>query len=122
MDIFITSVIIFINIIITVWDATKASRFSWYWQDATTLAPYLSETSYEGSLLVKGAGSGAALALSSLAHVLRSLTPNARGVFAIISKHQLKHEDDANYAGMYVCAVEICCLAITFTCSSSVKI
>lgn len=40
-----------------------------------TFQHYVEETSYENSLLVQQTG---ALALSSLTHVLRSLTPNAR--------------------------------------------
>lgn len=40
-----------------------------------TFQHYAEETSYENSLLVQQTG---ALALSSLTHVLRSLTPNAR--------------------------------------------
>lgn len=51
------------------------SLFSWLWYETTTYLPYVEETSYENSLLVQQSG---ALALSSLTHVLRSLTPNAR--------------------------------------------
>lgn len=51
------------------------SLFNWLWYETTTYMPYTEETSYENSLLVQQTG---ALALSSLTHVLRSLTPNAR--------------------------------------------
>ncbi|KAG9473345.1 hypothetical protein GDO78_016490 [Eleutherodactylus coqui] len=57
------------------WDQSKQSIYNWLWYEATTYSSYIEETSYENSLLVKRSG---ALALSSLTHVLRSLTPNAR--------------------------------------------
>ncbi|MGH0128310.1 UNVERIFIED_CONTAM: hypothetical protein FKN15_001284 [Acipenser sinensis] len=57
------------------WDQFKMSQFNWLWYETTTYQPYIEETSYENSLLVKQSG---ALALSSLTHVMRSLTPNAR--------------------------------------------
>lgn len=59
----------------SVWDQAKMSMFNWLWYETTTYLPYTEETSYENSLLVQQTG---ALALSSLTHVLRSLTPNAR--------------------------------------------
>lgn len=59
----------------SVWDQAKMSMFNWLWYETTTYLPYAEETSYENSLLVQQTG---ALALSSLTHVLRSLTPNAR--------------------------------------------
>ncbi|XP_027629436.1 origin recognition complex subunit 2 isoform X2 [Tupaia chinensis] len=57
------------------WDHAKQSLYNWLWYETTTYSPYTEETSYENSLLVKQTGS---LPLSSLTHVLRSLTPNAR--------------------------------------------
>lgn len=59
----------------SVWDHSKMCVFNWLWYEMTTFLPYTEETSYENSLLVQQTG---ALALSSLTHVLRSLTPNAR--------------------------------------------
>ncbi|MBZ3884723.1 Origin recognition complex subunit 2 [Sciurus carolinensis] len=56
------------------WDHAKQSLYNWLWYETTTYNPYTEETSYENSLLVKQSGS---LPLSSLTHVLRSLTPNA---------------------------------------------
>ncbi|KAF6718429.1 Origin recognition complex subunit 2 [Oryzias melastigma] len=58
-----------------VWDQFKLSQFNWLWWECVTFQHYAEETSYENSLLVQQTG---ALALSSLTHVLRSLTPNAR--------------------------------------------
>ena len=73
-------------------------RFNWLWYDVTTYAPYEAETSYEGSLLLTGAGAGvsargAALALSGLIHVARSLTSNARGVFRILAEREIEGKE-----------------------------
>ena len=62
----------------------------------TSFEPYKEETSYENSLLVQHTG---ALALSSLVHVFRSLTPNARGIFILIAGHQLEEKDNNSYIG-----------------------
>lgn len=72
-------------------------RFSWLWYDVTTFEPYTEETSYENSLLVQQSGS---FALSSLIHVFRSLTPNAKEVFILIANYQLEYSKEGNYAGM----------------------
>ncbi|XP_060556304.1 origin recognition complex subunit 2-like [Ruditapes philippinarum] len=80
-----------------IWDQTKCSRFRWLWYDATTFAPYTEETSYENSILVQQSG---ALALSSLTHVMKSLTPNAKGIFLLLARNQLEHKDSTNYIGM----------------------
>ncbi|XP_071940938.1 origin recognition complex subunit 2-like [Antedon mediterranea] len=80
-----------------IWDQTKASCFNWLWYDVTNFEPYTEETSYENSLLVQHSG---ALALSSLKNVLRSLTPNARGIFDIIVNYQLENKDSSLYNGL----------------------
>lgn len=81
------------------WDQIKLSHFNWLWHDVTTFEPYREETSYENSLLVQHSGS---LALSSLTHVMKSLTPNARGIFELLAKYQLEHKKEAerNYQGL----------------------
>ena len=81
------------------WDQTKLSGFNWVWHDVTTFEPYREETSYENSLLVRQSGS---LALSSLTHVMKSLTPNARGIFKLLANYQLEHKQEAekNYQGL----------------------
>lgn len=81
------------------WDQTKLSRFNWLCHDVTTFEPYQEETSYENSLLVQHSGS---LALSSLTHVLKSLTPNARGIFKLLAEYQLEHKKEAekHYQGL----------------------
>ncbi|XP_052805589.1 origin recognition complex subunit 2-like [Mya arenaria] len=80
-----------------IWDQTKCCRFRWLWYDATTFAPYTEETSYENSLLVQQTGG---LAMSSLTHVMKSLTPNAKGIFLLLAKYQMENKDNANYIGM----------------------
>ncbi|XP_070244430.1 origin recognition complex subunit 2 isoform X2 [Bos mutus] len=80
-----------------VWDHAKQSLYNWLWYETTTYSHYTEETSYENSLLVKQSGS---LPLSSLIHVLRSLTPNARGIFRLLIKYQLDNQDNPSYTGL----------------------
>ncbi|XP_044223907.1 origin recognition complex subunit 2 [Thunnus albacares] len=80
-----------------VWDQFKQSQFNWLWWECVTFQHYAEETSYENSLLVQQTG---ALALSSLTHVLRSLTSNARGIFKLLVKFQLENRDNPSYAGL----------------------
>lgn len=80
-----------------IFDGGKMSYYNALWYDATTLAPYSEETSYENSLLVQQSG---ALALSSLIHVFKSLTPNAKGIFLLLAQHQLDQKDNSNYTGL----------------------
>ncbi|XP_061652189.1 origin recognition complex subunit 2 isoform X1 [Phyllopteryx taeniolatus] len=80
-----------------VWDQFKQSQFNWLWWECVTFKHYTEETSYENSLLVQQT---AALALSSLTHVLRSLTPNARGIFKLLVKFQLENKDNPSYTGL----------------------
>ncbi|KAM4697461.1 origin recognition complex subunit 2 [Rhinophrynus dorsalis] len=79
------------------WDQSKQSLYNWLWYETTTFSSYVEETSYENSLLVKRSG---ALALSSLTHVLRSLTPNARGIFRLLAEYQLANKDNPSYIGL----------------------
>ena len=78
------------------WDQSKASRFNWLWYDVTSYAPYSAETSYENSLLVQQSG---VLALSSLTHVMRSLTPNARAIYLLLVRYQLDNSQQHGYQG-----------------------
>ncbi|XP_063401103.1 origin recognition complex subunit 2-like [Mytilus trossulus] len=82
-----------------IWDQGKCSRFNWLWFDVTTYLPYTDETSYENSLLVQQSGS---LALSSMTHVMKSLTPNAKNIFILLTKHQLENKDNSTYIGMSI--------------------
>ncbi|XP_016280540.2 origin recognition complex subunit 2 isoform X2 [Monodelphis domestica] len=79
------------------WDHSKQSLYNWLWYETTTYRPYTEETSYENSLLVQQCGT---LALSSLIHVFRSLTPNARGIFRLLIKYQLENEENPSYIGL----------------------
>ncbi|XP_061859078.1 origin recognition complex subunit 2 isoform X3 [Colius striatus] len=79
------------------WDQAKLSLYNWLWYETTTFSPYVEETSYENSLLVQQSGS---LALSSLMHVLRSLTLNARGIFRLLAQYQLENKDNSSYPGL----------------------
>ncbi|NXR33614.1 ORC2 protein, partial [Zosterops hypoxanthus] len=79
------------------WDQAKLSLYNWLWYETTTFNPYVEETSYENSLLVQQSGS---LALSSLTHVLHSLTLNARGIFRLLAQHQLEKKDNPSYPGL----------------------
>ncbi|NWS70997.1 ORC2 protein, partial [Crotophaga sulcirostris] len=79
------------------WDHAKLSLYNWLWYETTTFKPYVEETSYENSLLVQQSGS---LALSSLTHVLRSLTLNARGIFKMLARYQLENKDNPSYPGL----------------------
>ena len=79
-----------------VWNHTQLGRFNWSWFDVTSFEPYKEETSYENSLLVQRTGG---LALSSLVHVFRSLTPNAQGIFLLITGNQLEEKDNTTYIG-----------------------
>ncbi|NWQ87013.1 ORC2 protein, partial [Burhinus bistriatus] len=79
------------------WDQAKLSLYNWLWYETTTFSPYVEETSYENSLLVQQSGS---LALSSLTHVLHSLTLNARGIFRLLAQYQLENKDNPSYPGL----------------------
>ncbi|ETE66077.1 Origin recognition complex subunit 2 [Ophiophagus hannah] len=79
------------------WDQAKQSMYNWLWYEMTTFSPYAEETAYENSLLVQHSGS---LALSSLTHVLCSLTSNARGIFRLLVEYQLENKDNASYLGL----------------------
>ena len=89
-------IIIYCNLFTVVWDLTVVSRNSWLSYDITTFAYYFDETSYENSLLVEQTGS---LQLSSLIHVMHSLTQNARGIFLILANYQLDNETNLAFNG-----------------------
>ncbi|XP_067109233.1 origin recognition complex subunit 2 [Osmerus mordax] len=80
-----------------VWDQCKQSQFNWLWWECVSFQRYIEETSYENSLLVQQTG---ALALSSLTHVLRSLTSNARGIFRLLVEFQMENKDNPAYTGL----------------------
>ena len=77
------------------WDEYKCKLFNWLWFDCTTFDAYTDETSVETSLMIRQTG---AIALSSMTHVLRSLTPNARGIFKLLATFQ--QESGAEFQGI----------------------
>jgi origin recognition complex subunit 2 len=80
-----------------VWNNTKLSNFNFVWFDVTSFLPYIEETSFENSLLVQNSG---ALELSSMKSVFQSLTTNARGIYILLVKYQLKSSGNPSYQGM----------------------
>lgn len=78
------------------WDQTEVSRFSWICYDVTSYEHYADETTYENSLVYQGS----TVQLSSLIHVMRSLTHNAREIFLLLVKHQLASQDSSTYIGL----------------------
>ena len=40
------------------WDHNKSKRFNWIWHDATSFSPWISESTFENSVLVKSGGIG----------------------------------------------------------------
>ena len=70
------------------WDQNKLAKFNFIWHDATNFLPYTEETLNENSLMVRSSGSG--LALNSLLRVFESLTPNAKEIYMLIIRHQMK--------------------------------
>lgn len=70
------------------WDQKTLCNFNWSWHDTTTYDRYTEEGSYENCLLVQHTGTPG---ISSLTHVLQSLTPNAQNLFKLLAKHQLEN-------------------------------
>ncbi|VDP90145.1 unnamed protein product [Echinostoma caproni] len=93
------------------WSHNELARFSWIWEDCTTLADYKQEASYANSFFLQnllgglagglGFGTGASGGkLASLRQVAASLTQNARDIFRMIAEHQLNaplHETRGNH-------------------------
>ena len=72
------------------WDNEAKCEMNWLKFDCTTYENYTIETSFENSLLHNSSG---ALALSSLASVAQSLTPNAKKILEVIINFYLKSAD-----------------------------
>lgn len=79
------------------WNNTKLSNYNFSWWDVTSLLPYTEETAFENSLLTQNSG---ALELSSMKSVFLSLTSNARGIYILVVKYQLKNSGTPNYQGI----------------------
>lgn len=80
-----------------VWNNTKLSNYNFIWFDVTTFLPYTEETSFENSFMVQNSGT---LELSSMKSVFQSLTTNARKIFILVVKNQLKNTGNSNYQGI----------------------
>lgn len=79
-----------------IWDQRRLSDYNFSWWDCTTMLPYSEETASENSLMVQNTGD---LALSSMRNVFQSLTQNAKGIYILIAKYQLKNKSNQNYQG-----------------------
>ncbi|CAI9719487.1 origin recognition complex subunit 2-like [Octopus vulgaris] len=89
-----------------IWDQMRYIKFNWLWCDVTTYEPYMEETAYENSLMVQQSGR---LALSSLSHVMHSLTSNAKGIFMLLARYQMENQASVqNYQGNFL--VKLFCM------------
>ncbi|KAL5275080.1 ORC2 family protein [Megaselia abdita] len=80
-----------------IWNQRRLSDYNFSWWDCTTMLPYIDETASENSIMVQNTGE---LALSSMRNVFQSLTQNAKGIYLLIVKYQLKYNGNPNYQGM----------------------
>lgn len=83
--------------LVLVWNNTKLSNYNFVWFNCTSYLPYSDETVFENSLMKQNSG---ALELSSMKSVFQSLTNNARNIFILLVKHQLKNSGSPTYQGM----------------------
>lgn len=74
------------------WSEAAMGRLAWLWKHVPSLEPYAEETSFENSLVAQ---SGGALQLASMRRVMMSLTPNARGVYLLLARHQRAAAQDS---------------------------
>ncbi|KAF8949518.1 Origin recognition complex subunit 2 [Haplosporangium gracile] len=77
------------------WDTVKSARFNWVWHELTTFRPYLTETSFENSIMVRQGELGA----RGIQFVLASLTSNGKGLFKVLAEHQIQAETNADDNG-----------------------
>lgn len=80
-----------------IWNNTKLSQYNFVWFDVTTFLPYIEEILFENSLLIQNS---AHLELSSMKSVFQSLTTNARKIYILVVKNQLKQDGNPNYQGI----------------------
>lgn len=72
------------------WDSERINQFNFVWHDVTTFASYDVENSFDVSLVSNRNINGAKGAV----YILQSLTMNARKLFKMICKNQLKCTDE----------------------------
>ncbi|KAF9205378.1 Origin recognition complex subunit 2 [Haplosporangium sp. Z 27] len=73
------------------WDTVKSARFRWVWHELTTFRPYMTETSFENSIMVRQGELGP----RGIQFVLASLTSNGKGLFRILAEHQIQAERES---------------------------
>ncbi|KAF9116275.1 Origin recognition complex subunit 2 [Mortierella sp. AM989] len=78
------------------WDTVKSARFRWVWHELTTFKPYLTETSFENSIMVRQGELGP----RGIQFVLASLTSNGKGLFRILAEHQIQAEKESVGGGV----------------------
>lgn len=79
------------------WDEITMQHFNWIWHHTPTYEQYTTEASYDTTATSNESDD---LVLSSVTHVLTSLTSNARGIFRILANYQLDHKDDSSFTGL----------------------
>eukprot|EP01116_Phalansterium_solitarium_P001869 TRINITY_DN11700_c0_g1_i1.p1 TRINITY_DN11700_c0_g1~~TRINITY_DN11700_c0_g1_i1.p1 ORF type:complete len:439 (-),score=154.07 TRINITY_DN11700_c0_g1_i1:405-1721(-) len=72
-----------------VWDVMMNAKFNWAHHRTPTYAAYSAELKHE-DLLLLGTATGE-VAIKGLHYILKSLTPNARGLFRILAEFQLEN-------------------------------
>ncbi|KAL5964335.1 Origin recognition complex subunit 2, partial [Taenia solium] len=96
------------------WSQVEVSRFSWIWEECTTLLPYSVEAGFAKSRLIQElfGGSGKmssdlvdrhlflnpdvdVVALTRLRHVMASLTQNVCDIFRLLVEHQVQAFEEA---------------------------
>ena len=71
------------------WDHMQLTSFKWIYYDVSTFKSYSDEIMFENSLMLNQTGN---VQLSSLIHVLKSLTTNAKNIFILMADHVLNAE------------------------------
>ena len=64
-----------------VWDNMQYVQFKWVHYEVSTLLPYNDEIMFENSLMLNQTGN---VQLSSMIHIFKSLTQNAKNIFLIM--------------------------------------
>jgi len=86
------------------WDSGVVERYRFLWHDVTTLQPFVKEMQFEDSGMVHGVQKrGGVLGAQ---HVLKSVSIQARKIFEILAKMQLKHESVSLARLLRVCTDE----------------
>ena len=79
-----------VSIVLLVWDNGQYLSFKWLHYETNTLTPYTDEIMFENSLMLSQASN---VQLSSIIHILKSLTQNAKNIFLIMVQHVLNPDN-----------------------------